>query len=231
MKRTTKKFACIMMTLAVVMSCAFVYAPAEAATVPAPGQVMSIKAIGISTYEATISWGKASGKVDGYTIYRNGKAIKMVSANIRLYKSVNLKASTNYTYYVRAYRLTGEKVKQWYNKKTKKWQSTIPANSIRGDSRIVSVKKYGKASPTLSIKTQKAVVIQGEEMHPSQFKKDKNGKLVYSFTKKGTACKTCKVGKTVKVAYDPKQGVYSYSITGRDNSKTCHNAKCKKNTP
>ena len=232
MKRTIARRALsILMTLTFVLSCAFVYSPAEAAKVPTPKQVLSIKASGISTYEATLRWGAVTGPVKGYTVFRNGKAIKNVKANTRYYKDTSLKASTRYKYYVRAYTFTGKKIKQWYNKKTKKWQATIPAKRIRGQARYVYEKKYGKASPVLSIKTQTAVMIHGEEMHPSKFKKDKNGDLVYTFTKKGTSCKTCKVGKKVKVEYNPKSKGYSYSITGSDNSTTCHNEKCKMHRP
>jgi len=233
-KRTIKKFTCIMMTLAIVISCAFVYAPVEAATVPAPGQVLSIRATCISTYEATISWGKASGRVNGYTIYRNGKAIRYIENKSMYYKDTGLKASTKYTYQVRAYTFTGKKIRQWYNKKTKRWENSMPSWRVRGGTRLVNEKKYGLASPALVVKTQKAVVIHGEEMHPSKFKKVKKGnKYVweYSFTKKSTVCKTCKKGMIVTVNYNPKQGSYSYSTTGSDNSKNCHNSKCKRKTP
>lgn len=161
-----------------------------------------------------IRWGKAKGKVSGYAIYRNGKIIKSVSAITHSFKDAKLKYSTKYKYYIRAYNNTGKKVRQYYNKKTKKWQKTQPAQKYRGGTRLVNSRVYGAASPELSVTTLNPVIIHGKKITPSM--------CPVTFTKAGTECNVCGKGLVVKISYDKKTKEYDTTVSGKDYSKNCH---------
>lgn len=210
--RTTKRLILALM-MAVVIFAAMPIAGFETEAAPAkPGKIYTIKAKNITSETATIKWSKASGKVSGYSIYRNGKYLAYVNASTFSYKEKHLKYSTKYTYYVRAYYLTGGKVKKYYNKKTEKWQTTLPAKKYRGEARWINRKVYGEKSPILSIKTMAPTVIHGKKITPSM--------CPTTFIKDGTKCKICGKGKTIKVTY--KNGAYNITITGTDRSKKCN---------
>jgi len=179
-----------------------------------PGAIYTIAAKDITSESAVIRWGKAKGKVSGYAIYRNGKLIKSVNAKTHSFKNTKLKYSTKYQYYVRAYNLTGKKVRQYYNKKTKKWQSKLPAQKYRGGTRLVNSRVYGAASPKWSVKTMNPIVIHGKKITPSM--------CPLTFTKAGTECKVCGQGIVVKVSYNKKTEKYSTTLSGKDYSKNCH---------
>lgn len=209
--RTTKRLTLVLM-MAMVIFAAIPVAGFEAnAAAVKPGGVYKIKAKGITSETATITWSKAKGKVTGYAIYRNGKYLASVNAKTFSYKGKKLKHSTKYTYYVRAYNRTGKKVKQYYNKKTKKWQKKAPAKEFRGKSRWIKSKVYGAKSPVLAIRTQNPVVFYGKKITPSM--------CPITFVIDSTKCKKCGKGKTAKITY--KNGTYSSVVKGVDCSKNC----------
>ncbi len=96
---------------------------------------------------STLTWSKVKKNLNGYTVFRNGTAIASVGKGTLTFKDSNLETGTTYSYYVKAFKNT--KQKQWFNKKTGKWQKKKPAKKYRGKSKKVKVKVYGKASPTL----------------------------------------------------------------------------------
>lgn len=128
------------------------------------GQVKKVSARWSHNY-VNLTWKKVSTKgLGGYTIYRGGKAKKSVNAKTLAYKDTSVKALTQYTYYVKAYK--NVKQKRYYNTKTRKWQLKKPAKNYwkacksgkyKGKKTItVTVKKYGKASPAIKLKTTAA---------------------------------------------------------------------------
>lgn len=118
-----------------------------------PAQVKKINLYTNSHNSMRVSWSKVKKGLAGYTIYRNGQAIKNVGKSTTSFTDTGLNPSTKYTYYVRAY--TNAKTKQWFNKQTGKWQTKKPAKKIRGKSRKVKTKLYGKASAKVSLDTLK----------------------------------------------------------------------------
>ena len=154
MKNMMKRLLTTLVIFALVFTCI----PAISGTLEAdasakPSPVNSIKLKSYGMHEITVSWGKAKKNVNGYTIYRDGKVLKHVGKSVTSYKNTGLQPDTEYTYYVRAYR--NVKQKQWFNKKTGKWQTKKPAKKIRGKSRKVSVKLYGRSSPKQKLRTGK----------------------------------------------------------------------------
>ena len=144
-------------TLAIALAFAvtFTFIPAlsggidvQAATKPAKVTKISLK---VSGQSVTVSWRKLKKNLSGYTVYRDGKAVKNVAKNVTTYSDEGLETGIEYSYYVRAYKNT--KQKQWFNKKTGKWQKKKPAKKYRGKSKKVTVKLYGKASSTLKCTT------------------------------------------------------------------------------
>ena len=209
--RTTKRLI-LVLVMAMVVFAAMPAAGFEAEAAPKkPGTIYTIKAKDITSDAVTIKWGKASGKVSGYAIYRNGKYLTSVNAKTFSYKEKKLKYSTKYTYHVRAFNRTGKKVKQYYNKKTKKWQKKAPSKEFRGKSRRVKNKVYGKKSPAMSVKTLDPVVFHGRVVTPSM--------CPMTFVIDSTKCKECGKGKTVTITY--KNGSYSSVTKGLDCSKDC----------
>lgn len=118
-----------------------------------PAQVKEIN-VGYSHNYVRLKWSKVKTKgLSGYTVFRGGKALKSVSAKKLTYKDTKVKASKKYSYYVRAYK--NIKQKRYFNTKTNKWQADKPAakNWKGKKTKTVTVKKYGKASPTMKVKT------------------------------------------------------------------------------
>jgi len=114
-------------------------------------KVSSLKASASQT-TVTLSWTKLSKKqlkkVKGIAIYRNGTLIKNIGKKSKSFTNSGLKAGTSYSYTVKTYKAT--KKKEWFNKKTQKWQKKKPAKKYRGKSRKIN--KYS-AGTTISIKT------------------------------------------------------------------------------
>ena len=154
MNKMIRKMVAIVAIFAIAFTCAPVaMGTSEADAASAPGMVKTLKMKAGYNY-VTLNWSKVSSKnLKGYTIYRGGKVLKHVGAKTVSYKDTKVKASTKYTYFVKAY--TTYKQKQYYNSKTKKWQAKKPAakNWKGKKTRTATVKKYGKASPKLTIKT------------------------------------------------------------------------------
>lgn len=154
MNKMIRKMVAIVAIFAIAFTCAPVaMGTSEADAASAPGMVKTLKMKAGYNY-VTLNWSKVSSKnLKGYTIYRGGKVLKHVGAKTVSYKDTKVKASTKYTYIVKAY--TTYKQKQYYNSKTKKWQAKKPAakNWKGKKTRTATVKKYGKASPKLTIKT------------------------------------------------------------------------------
>jgi hypothetical protein len=210
-KSITKRFALVIM-MAAILFAAMPMAGFEAnAAAVKPGGINSIKAKDITSETATLKWAKAKGKVTGYAIYRNGKFLTVVNAKTFSYKEKNLKYSTKYTYYVRAYNRTGKKVRQYYNKKTKKWQRQLPAKQYRGKSRVIRSAVFGAKSPNLTVRTMKPFVKFGKKITPSM--------CPMTFVNESTKCKKCGKGQTIKMYF--KNGCYDWTITGVDCSKKC----------
>lgn len=155
MKKIIKNTLAALMAFAV----AFTGIPALAggfsvnAASAAPAQVKEINARYSHNY-VRLKWSKVKTKgLSGYTVFRGGKALKSVSAKKLTYKDTKVKASKKYSYYVRAYK--NIKQKRYFNTKTNKWQADKPAakNWKGKKTKTVTVKKYGKASPTMKVKT------------------------------------------------------------------------------
>ena len=160
MKNIMKRLLTTLVIFALVFTCFPAFTGSlEADAASKPGIVKKIHLKTVETSQINVSWSEVK-KVDGYTVFRNGKAIKHVKKGVTSFADKGLKSDTKYTYYVKAYK--NVKQKQWYNKKTKKWQKKKPAKKYRGKSKKVKVKVYGKSSAVKSIKTGK-VIIKGEE--------------------------------------------------------------------
>lgn len=147
MKNIIKRTLAITLAFAV----AFTFIPAlsggldaHAASKPAKVTKLSLVRKGGTV---TLNWNKVKKNLNGYTVFRNGTAIASVGKGSNSFNDSNLELGTSYSYYVKAFRNT--KQKQWFNKKTGKWQKKKPAKKYRGKSKKVKVKVYGKASPTL----------------------------------------------------------------------------------
>lgn len=211
--------------LSVIMMAALLFAsvPATGGNAYAAKRPARVKSISLnidSSNTIKVSWKKVKKGVAGYTIYRNGKAIKSVSKSKKSFKDKGLKPSTKYTYYVRAY--TNVNTKQWYNKETGKWQTKKPDNSVLGESRTVKTKLYGKASRKLSMKTFKKT---GKRPKAGTWKYGgrtiKASECPVKFVVKGTECPVCKKGGVVATVKYSK-GKFEGEQKGVDYRKTCH---------
>lgn len=224
MKRISKGISIIMMAAMV-----FAAEPAAGGNAYAAGASKPARVGGISLHvsgssSVKLSWKKVKKNLAGYTIYRNGKAVKTVGKSVTSYADKGLAPSTKYTYAVRAYR--NVKTKQWFNKKTKKWQAKKPAKKYRGKSRSVKTRLYGKASSAISVKTAAATKKSG-----SSQPKDPTGTVYgvsvkasqcpYVFDVPGTKCSVCGAGGMVAtITYS--DGMFRGDQDGVDYSKRCH---------
>ncbi len=120
---------------------------AKAASKPKKAVLVSVSAS--SCREAVCKWKKVKG-AKGYQVARNGAAVKNTSS--LSFRDTDLKEETSYSYKVRAYKTYSKK--QWYNKKTNKWQTKKPAKKHRGKSKKVTMYKYGAWSSSKSVKTK-----------------------------------------------------------------------------
>lgn len=207
--------------VSVIMMAALLVAsvPAMGGNVYAAKKPAKVKGVSLHAEDHTsikLKWSKVKKGASGYTIYRNGKAIKNVGKSKKSYTDKGLTPSTKYTYYVKAY--TNAKTKQWFNKKTGKWQTKKPAKKIRGKSRTVKKKLYGKASAKVSLATLKDPLTAtwtyaGRTVKASE--------CPVTFTISGTPCKICGGGGVVAtVTYS--NGEFSGEQEGTDYSKKCH---------
>ena len=120
-----------------------------------------IKTLNVSASytSASLSWTKLTAKqqkkVSGIAVFRNGVAVKNVSKKTSSYSDSGLKEGTTYKYQIKCYKTS--KQKQWYNKKTGKWQTKKPAKKYRGKSRKITIYKYSNASPVRTVTTKKHV--------------------------------------------------------------------------
>lgn len=130
---------------------------AHAASVKKPVKVTGLKKYAVGTNYVHFQWNKIkkNKNTKGYAIYLNGKLYKRVGVKTYRYKIPKLKSNTSYKINVRAYNTY--KQKQYYNTKTKKWQTKKPAkkNWKGKKTRKVTAYAYGPASATLSLKTTK----------------------------------------------------------------------------
>lgn len=130
---------------------------AHAASVKKPVKVTGLKKYAVGTNYVHFQWNKIkkNKNTKGYAIYLNGKLYKRVGVKTYRYKIPKLKSNTSYKINVRAYNTY--KQKQYYNTKTKKWQTKKPAkkNWKGKKTRKVTAYAYGYASSTLTIKTTK----------------------------------------------------------------------------
>ncbi|MBQ6623569.1 MAG: hypothetical protein IJH94_05010 [Clostridia bacterium] len=175
MKKGIRKLLSITLAFAV----AFTVIPAisGAFNVHAASKPAMVKEISYSRSGSTVTikWKKLTKNLDGYTIYRNNKAIKSVGKGKSSYVNTGLKANKTYYYHVKAYKIT--KQKQWFNTKTRKWQKTKPAAQYLGSSRIADVKLYGKASPKVKVKTPKT--LSSKLLNPGRIEYDKYEDTIY----------------------------------------------------
>ena len=151
MKNIIKRTLAITLAFAV----AFTFIPAlsgglDAHAASKPAKVTKLN-LAWKGQTSTLTWSKVKKNLNGYTVFRNGTAIASVGKGTLTFKDSNLETGTTYSYYVKAFKNT--KQKQWFNKKTGKWQKKKPAKKYRGKSKKVKVKVYGKASPTLKCTT------------------------------------------------------------------------------
>ena len=96
----------------------------------------------------TLSWSKASGRISGYSVYRNGKKFCTTGRNERGV-TIMIERDKLYKYKVRAFRRYY--VKQWYSRRTHKWQN----KRIKGaKTRRVRKYKYGEFSKVRILDTR-----------------------------------------------------------------------------
>lgn len=149
MKTTTKHIAILIATFALV----FTSVPTEAHAVSTPPKVKTFSATTYSTTAVRLTW-KKPGKASGYAIYVNGKLYKSLSIKNTAYNVPNLQPGTAYKVYIKTYNTY--KQKQYYNSKTKKWQTKKPKKAQwKGKkTRKVNARKYSKASVVRTVSTQ-----------------------------------------------------------------------------
>ena len=215
MNRIRARHLSIIIAIAMLFTSAYFMMGQDTYAVSKPKAPKTVNVKNIRTTTATVSWTKVKRNVRGYTIYRNGKAIKSVGPNVLKYKDKALKPATKNTYKIKAYNIA--KKKQWYNKKTGKWQAKKPAKKYRGKSRTVKTRVYGKASVTVSFKTQNNTwKIYGRTIKASQ--------CPITFTVKSSKCPNCnKYGQKATVTY--KNEHWKAVLNGTDYSKKCHHCK------
>lgn len=169
MRKKAKRIVTLMLIAAVGLGMTFGgIETASAASVPTPAKVNLTSATAVGQNTITIKWNWAKNATN-YAVYRDGNCVMRTSTSARSFVQKGLKPGTRYGFKVRAYRTY--KQKQWYNKKTKKWQASQPAKSIRGATRTVTAYKYGPYSVTRYATTAKpapavvtkTVTINGEK--------------------------------------------------------------------
>ena len=131
-------------------------------TADAASYLKTLNARASGSSAAYLSWNaltkKQKKKVNGITVFRNGVAVKNLSKKTTAYSDTGLSAGTTYTYQVKTYKV--KKQKQWFNKKTGKYQKKKPAKKYRGKAKKVKVYTYKNASPARTIRTAAATQAQ-----------------------------------------------------------------------
>lgn len=116
----------------------------DTSALSAPAKVTKLNGWALSQTSIKLTWKKPTKNqlknISGITIYRNGKAIKNLGKNTTSFTNGGLRTGTTYNYVVKTYRTY--KQKQWYNKKTKKWQTKAPTRRYRGKTRWANAKLY-----------------------------------------------------------------------------------------
>lgn len=125
--------------------------------VSTPRKVTTFNGQTYSSTSVRLTWKKA-GSPSGYGIFVNGKLKKSLSNKNTAYNVPKLKPATTYKFTIRAYNTY--KQKQYYNSKTKKWQTKKPAASQwKGKkTRKVNARKYGPTSVARSVSTGPAKI-------------------------------------------------------------------------
>lgn len=163
--KTAKKLLSILIMVAMITTTFGIITAPEVSAASGLPKVSSLKASAKQT-SVTLSWTKLSKKqlkkVSGISIYRNGKLITNISKKSKSYANTGLKAGTSYSYTVKTYKKT--KKKEWFNKKTQKWQKKKPAKKWRGKSR--KIKKY-----SAGVKVNITTVASGSTQYTSGNKK------------------------------------------------------------
>lgn len=135
----------MLVMITMIVTAFFVVLPEEVTAASGLPKVASLRA-NVRQTAVTISWKKLNKKqlkkVKGIAIYRNGSFIRNVGKKTGSYTDTGLKAGTSYSYSVKTYKKT--KKKEWFNKKTQKWQKKKPAKGFRGKSRKII--KYSAAA-------------------------------------------------------------------------------------
>lgn len=161
MKNVTKHIAVFIAAFALF----FTSLPVTADAVSAPAKVKNFKAAPKSETSVRLTW-KKPGKCTGYAVYVNGKLNKRLSVRNTAYIVSKLKPGKTYKFVIRSYNTYRKK--QYYNFRTRKWQTKKPAKKYwkkcpsgkyKGrKTRIATAYKYSKASAIRTAKT-KAVTI------------------------------------------------------------------------
>ena len=105
-------------------------------------------------YGTHLTWRKLTKKqrkkINGITIFRNGKAYKRLGKTASKFYDGKIKEGISYTYQLKTYKKSKKKVRMYWNKSTKKWQK----KKIKG-AKTKKVKKtvykYSNASPIKSV--------------------------------------------------------------------------------
>lgn len=119
-----------------------------------PGKTVLTSARAIDESSAVLKWKKAKG-AKGYQIYRDGKLVERVSgAKTTSFVDTGLAPGTKYKYRVSAYKT--KKAKQYFNKKTGKWQKKKPKKAYLGTTKKITTYISGKKSNQKGITTSGA---------------------------------------------------------------------------
>ena len=117
-----------------------------------PGRVSNLAATATGQSSVKLTWSRVSKGVTGYAVYRDGRLIRNTGRWGTTFNDSGLRAGTQYSYTVKAFKKYTQK--QWYNKRTGKWQNNKPPRKDRGKSRKLTKYSYGKASPSRSVTTK-----------------------------------------------------------------------------
>lgn len=197
MRREIKRALSILIAFAVVFTC-FPVLSGTAEADAASSCWKNVKASATGEKTTAVSWSKLSTKqqkkIHGITVFRNGKAVKNLSKTATTFNDKNLAVGTKYVYQIKTYKKTTKKVKMWYNKKTKKWQTKKPAKKYRGKKKTLKKTeyKYSNASPKKTTTTKTHTWDKGKVT--KQPTTTKTGIRTYTCTKCGKT-KTSEIPK------------------------------------
>ena len=155
--KTIKRLTAIILSLAIV----FTAIPAAAGSLDAHAASSywkNFNAKSTGETSVTISWSqltkKQRNRITGIAVFRNGKAVRNLGKTAKNYNDTGLQPGTSYKYNLKTFKVS--KQKQWYNKKTGKWQTKKPAKKYRGKSRKVTTYTYKNLSPAKTVTTKKS---------------------------------------------------------------------------